>query len=371
MFDFASRTTSSTKRFGSFAIVSPVFRTLRGGGADRLLDLRGDGPGLVTDDADLVGCGLQGAVDLRRYVEGEGLAGGSGAAGCFPDHVFFSFIRAGEGLILDFGWVRQAGVLRERRGGKRLEVIEPACQLLDLGVDGGGGCGRDLPDEIANAGHHVGKALPEYRADVVPQAGALFPGKAAAADEPGDDPFHVLPGRLETARDGSEGLRDLVGLSGHPHGSGHPGGADPLGHARDRLGGVASRAEQEGDGVGGSGDGDVLGGERPGEDPGGDVVARIGRDDVDAVAVCDASRDVVEGDEASFALLVQLPVPVPDDLPEAVAHRGEKITHRVIRVKRHAPLARCVIRVATGRPAVRRSPSAAAARLGPGLTSAV
>ena len=46
----------------------------------------------------------------------------------------------------------------------------------------------------------------------------------------------------------------------------------------------------------------------------------------DAVALGDALRDVVEGDEASFALLVQLPVPVPDDLPEAVAHRGEKIT---------------------------------------------
>ena len=77
---------------------------VRGGGADRLLDLRGDGAGLVTDDADLVGCGLQGAVDLRRDVEGEGLAGGGGAAGGFPDHVFFSFIRAGEGLPLAFEW---------------------------------------------------------------------------------------------------------------------------------------------------------------------------------------------------------------------------------------------------------------------------
>ena len=213
-------------------------------------------------------------------------------------------------------------------------MIEPAGQLLDLGVDGGGRGGRDLPDEVANAGHDVGEALPEYRADVIPQAGAFFPGEAAAADEPGDDPFHVLPGRFEAARDGSEGLRDLLGLRGLTHGPGHPGGADPLGHARDRLGGVASRAEQEGDGVGGSGDGNVLGGERAGEDPGGDVVARIGRDDADAVALDDASRDVVEGDEASFALFVQLPVPVPDDLPEALAHRGPKITQRVIAVKR-------------------------------------
>ncbi len=212
-------------------------------------------------------------------------------------------------------------------------MIEPLRELLDLGVDGGGRRGRDLPNEIADAGHHVGEALPEYRADVVPQAGALFPGEAAAADEPGDDPFHVLPGRLETARDGSEGLRDPVGLRGHSHGSGHPRGADAFGHARDRLGRVAPCAQEQGDGVGGGGDGDALGGEGAGQDPGGDVVAGVGRDDPDAVALRDASRDVVEGDEASLALLVQLPVAVPDDFPEAMVHRGEKITRRVIPVK--------------------------------------
>ncbi len=85
----------------------------------------------------------------------------------------------------------------------------------------------------------------------------------------------------------------------------------------------------------------------------------------------DASRDVVEGDEASFALLVELPVAVPDDFPEAMVHRWEKITHRVIPVKRDLSLARRARRVGPGRYEVSRPRSADAARSGPGLTSAV
>jgi hypothetical protein len=78
-------------------------------------------------------------------------------------------------------------------------VIEAPRQLLDLGVDGRGRGGRDLPDEIANACATTSErfGIPCRRRP----SGGRPSHESRLRPTSGDDPFHVVAGRLEPARD--------------------------------------------------------------------------------------------------------------------------------------------------------------------------